>query len=673
MSKRSRTALSTLGVGSLFGLCVGSVSLGCASAPPPAPDAPIAKAPPPKAPPPDVTAVPTPSSLVFMMRVSKPAASMKVMTDWAHLPALDPAALIESGLDQAIGSKGNAALAKAVDANLPVDLVVAFDMSAGYDPMVAGSIPVKGLDDAKAALATRFEETAADDGVVHLKLKPPPGSTTQEKEPNLKRDPECELAPAAGAAPYRFICATNHDALTTLAGYLARTLPRQSFDADFHVELHAEPTKMLSAIGRASAPKMLTGLLGLNNTAEPATGELVTAMIGDFFDYVTDIDTMTMDATLDPAQGTLTMKTAYKSTTSLMAKLMVSPAEQADVVPSTFLRLPVDVDLVNFAGGADPADFQHAKDLAIAAAAEQLEKAKLGAGDARALTELIRGMTLGGKGLMAHGTGPAPDKADKNAKPGAAVDNASYWLFERDQPAEPTEKLAKAIVSALARPTLNKWWADHVTKTRKLPSAKVMPVPAGLPPGSLDVQITVYPEVAVQPAVAATPSTKPVRPPPVVTVTKPAVPEPPSVYHVLIAPDGPRNWVAFSKSEALAKNELIAVLATRPPSETLASRAGLESFKDQRMGSGGFFTVKGMLGFAEEAFKEDKHAPKLDWPRLLRALPAKGQTPIDYTSARGEPTAEDPGGVRDVRMTFPADAIRDAIRFGLAVAGPPSD
>jgi hypothetical protein len=347
-----------------------------------------------------------------------------------------------------------------------------------------------------------------------------------------------------------------------------------------------------------------------------------------------------------------------------MARMQASRTEPVDVPPSTVLRLPIDVDLVSFAGGVDPADLQHARDLAIAAATEQLDKAKLATADTRALADLVHSMSLGVKGVVAHGIGPATEKPDKL---GGVQTTASYWLVERDEAAGPSQKLARALVALLGRPTLNKWWADHVTKTRRLPSARIIAPTAGLPSGSLDVEVTTYPEIPAVPPVAPSRGKPTAKLMPAVAA-KPTTPEPPRVYHAIIVPDGTRSWVAFSTSPSLARSRLTSVVTARPAAETLAARPGLEGFKEMRMGSGGFFTVKGFLGFAQDAFAEDKHAPKLEWARLMKALPAAGATPILFTSSPGAPTTEDPGGHRDLRLTVPADAIRDAVRFGLAVS-----
>jgi hypothetical protein len=51
----------------------------------------------------------------------------------------------------------------------------------------------------------------------------------------------------------------------------------------------------------------------------------------------------------------------------------------------------------------------------------------------------------------------------------------------------------------------------------------------------------------------------------------------------------------------------------------------------------------------------------------MSRLPAKGITPIVTTAAPGEPSAQDPGGVREIHVSIPADSIRDAVWFGLQV------
>ena len=111
------------------------------------------------------------------------------------------------------------------------------------------------------------------------------------------------------------------------------------------------------------------------------------------------------------------------------------------------------------------------------------------------------------------------------------------------------------------------------------------------------------------------------------------------------------------------------VVGGGPAGSTLAGRPGLEAFKDARMGAGGFFTIGGLLALVRDGMAPDHHPPHMTWSRLFHLLQAKGVAPIVFTSSPGDPTTEEPGGMRDVRITIPADTIRDAVTLGIALDG----
>jgi len=632
-------------------------SVGCAStlppAPPPAPKV-AAPAPPP---PPDVTAVPVPHDLVVFARVSNATASLKVATDWARLPALDPSTVVQGFFEGILASKKHAVLATVVDPAQPLDLAATFGADLPPKALGAFSAALKSVDAAKSTLASTFDMSLSEGGIVRLTLRDKHKGRS-ESSADADESPACEIAPAAGAAPFRLVCGSNQDALNALGPYLTRTTPRETLPADVHVEVRAAPVGGYATLGRLQGPKLLASILGLNASSEPATLDLLTATLGDLFDYIADLDAVTFDATLDPGHAGLAMRTSFKSTTSMIAQLSTAHPDRVDVPPSVFWRLPGDVDLASFGSGVDDSEIQRPRDLVVAAVTEQLLKTKLSEADRRAVVDVVRDSFRGWRGVVAHGM----------------VDASPYWLVESDgtTPVATGEKLVRDLMAALNRPGVAKLLQAGSTATLP-PTMKSGPPLAGLPLGSLHVVVTVPDESGPK---AATPkSAKGPRGVHEISAGHGALVSSethlqPLVYHLAIVSDGPRSWLAMSKSDVAVRTALASVTSPTTRADTLGAVAearGLSGFKDSRMSSGGFLTVRLFLEIAREAMTGRRAAEGARLESVMSRLPAKGITPIVTTAAPGEPSAQDPGGVREIHVSIPADSIRDAVWFGLQV------
>jgi hypothetical protein len=622
--------------------------VGCgASALPPATPV-VASPPPPPPPPPDVTAVAAPENLIVFGRLSNLNASTKVATDWARLPDIGTGELVQGLIEGFTETKVKTHLAEVVDASLPIDYAATMEPRLGAEPDYAIALAVKSLDAAKATLGASYELSAGDNGILRFEAR---HAQTVESPTRVDEEPSkpCELAPSAGPSAYRLICASSQGALTALGPYLARTTPRQVIPADAHLEVHAQPMKSFGTMARMSGPAMISGLLGLSSATDPAATDLLTAVIGDLLDYAADLDAMTVDATLDPAHGSISFRTTYKSGTSLLARVTTAHPERADVPPAAFSRLPSSVDLAAFGSGIDDADLQRPRELLVAAAREQLKKTKLPPGDQGALVAVLEESIRGARVVMGHGV----------------EDTASYWLVESDDPTGRTAKTLHDGVAAFTRPAVAKWIDDGVPDASRLPTWKLAAPFAGLPKGSLHVELTIPP-----------PSSKPrtpvkgkhgaavaSSPPPAVPVTKPAPQALPEVVHLVVVQDGPRSWLVVSSSEAVIRAELASVTGKASASALLAP--GLAALKDTRTTAGGFFTIRSMVEIAREALKRGHAAKRVRWDDILHHLPASGTTPILVTAVPGAPTAEDPGGSYEMTLTLPAEAVRDAVWLGV--------
>lgn len=622
--------------------------LACAAQTPPPATAVAVTAPPPAPPPADVTAVPAPDNLIVVGRFSRPVASSKIATDWAHLPELDGSDFVDGLLEGFTESKPKAKLGVVVDPAAPIDYAVTLEPRIGAEPAYAMALGVRSLDAAKAALGVAYDLTPGDNGILRIEAR----RATPAEAPKGEEDAAkpCELAPSAGASAYRLVCGSSHEALTALGPYLTRTAPRQTIASDAHVEFRAQPLKGLATLGRLQGPAILNAVLGLNSATEPATTDLVASVVGDLLDYTNDLDAMTLDATLDPAEGTIAFRTTFKSATSFVARMMTAHPERVDVPPAVFSRLPGDTDLAFFGSGLDPADLQHPRDVLVAVAREQLKKTKLPDPDQHALVELVGESIHGGRALVAHGM----------------ADATSYWLCESEESGAHTEKMAKDALAAFARPAVAKWIKDTLPSKIPLPTWKLAGPIAGLPKGSVHVELTIPEPAPSKPR----PNGKKlaVAPVPKKPTSAASSPSAPRVVHLVFVPDGPRSWFAMSTSEAVIRVKVASVLGAAPAEGTLSP--SLAPFKEMRMTSGGFFTIRSLIEMAHDASEGHRAAKRVHWEEILGHLPANGTTPILVTAAPGAPTSEDPGGAYELDLMLPAEAVRDAVWLGVQLSLP---
>jgi hypothetical protein len=119
-----------------------------------------------------------------------------------------------------------------------------------------------------------------------------------------------------------------------------------------------------------------------------------------------------------------------------------------------------------------------------------------------------------------------------------------------------------------------------------------------------------------------------------------------------------------STSEAALKKALGSIAAAAKGGDSLGGHAterGLAGWKETRMSTGAFLTVRGFIDMVRGALgpKEANDAKKLD--ALIGHIPAKGMTPMLVRGAPLAPTTDDPGGIRDLSIDVPAEAIHDAV------------
>jgi hypothetical protein len=303
-----------------------------------------------------------------------------------------------------------------------------------------------------------------------------------------------------------------------------------------------------------------------------------------------------------------------------------------------------------FWSGVEEDEVRHPRQLVLAALDEQLESDKVAAGDRGALVDVVKESIRGTPGLLAHG---------KSA-------GVPYWVFEWDEAASTIQKLVRDVAAARSRPSLAQW-ATANSAQGGLPTVRILgPVP-WLPPGSLRATVSLSrapPPDPMAPPIAG--AAKPRRP------TTPVDPDA-QPYQLVVLPDGPRTWVAFSTSEPGLRSALRPIMARAAASDALGAHAterGLDPLRNARMSAGGFVTLASFVELTREASDADGTDTGPRWVALLEHLPGKGKTPIRFTSAPLVPTPDAPGGVREVRVDVPVECIRDVILFSLQAGGP---
>ncbi len=362
------------------------LACGCALRRPPAALPPPAAATVAAPAPPDLSPTPEPEGLVAFARATKPSEAIKVVGGWVQMPMPGPA---EVGSLVAGESTGNL-----IDLDQPIDFALAMH---GREPRGAISAAVRSLDEARAAFS-KYKLVPAANGAFRVeglgKPAEDPGGAPQDQDSKVDKDDDergearvCQLVPAFGPAATRLICAESLATLHELAPWLARTATRATYPADLHVELRLAPLRPLVDQMRRVLPMFAGSALGMRHTGVPAIDDAFRAAVDDVADLTSDADTIDLDAMLGEPQGTVTVTSRFRSTTSLLARLAVAHPERAEAAPAAFWKLPADADVAVFHSGVDAADFEHPRDHVADVIGAALAQGGLGDADRKAIRD----------------------------------------------------------------------------------------------------------------------------------------------------------------------------------------------------------------------------------------------------------------------------------------------
>jgi hypothetical protein len=610
-----------------------------------------------------VSAVPAPAGLIALLRVKHPASALKTALGWAHLPPMSA-----SDLNHAIAGES---IGEVIDVDEAIDVALV-NGGHGLVPAWAVSAGVRSLEAARAGLAEKLALAPGEGGAYWI--RPAAGG----EKGSLERP--CEIAPSAGASPWRLVCGASDEALGYLAPYLARTLPRQAWASDVHVELHTEPIKPFAKMMRNQAPALLESMLGLRRTQEPALAELVEALVGDMVDLVGDLGKTQVDVMLDPEGASASLHAGFESKTSLVAQLATEHPERADVPLASFWRLPDDSDTAVFSRGYDVAELAHARDLSLSALGAMLGKEGLPEAEQKALAAAVHDILTDAPLVYARGSDVVAVQkallAFQTAKEGPAKAQAArvaiepylgWWVFGFEEPPARLLRVFRGAVAAWNRPAMSKWLKSHVEGV-PAPTLRALPATA-LPKDAYHLELSIFigsDESAGSSAGKAAhgigpggPAAKAKGPPPT-----------PIELHALVVPDGARTWLVVAADEKLAIAKAKGLIGTNTSGVgTLAVRPRLEALRDGRGTGGGFTSLRGWVALSPEPDAEAPQGKAGDPLGLLASLPSQGLTPIVVSASSSPATGDDAAGALDARLQLPRAAIEDIILFVLRSGG----
>jgi hypothetical protein len=660
-----------------FGGCF-LVACGGGPAPAPAtppPPSPIAATPPPG--PVDLSAVGVPDGLLIVGRVSNPDGVVKAVGSWAHLPLPGGRELVRSITEDAV--------AEIVDLSQPIDgALVLTGMGMRAKPLAAFSVAVKSLDEAKMKLGVNHKITAGANGSFRVdgigeKKKPQStgrGRGRKNAEPADDDDDDdagsCVLAPAPTGA--RLVCG-DPGALESLVPYLTRTITREKWSSDVHLEVHPEPVREPLNQIRSSVPLLLRGVMG--NTSSPAFRELADAGIGEVVDFVNDTQKIAIDAKIADAGLDATTRIEFSKSTSLIAKMATSRPEKADVPPPSFFHLPQETDVAFFARGSDPQLFDRPKKLLANVILEGTQMVGFPESERKTVRDLVAdrlfSLFTNGPVLYAKGYDAAALEkaiaARQKVKPDdlAATDAAEVTLGEQIigwhlvQVSEPVDKVGSILkdVSGLwNRPAIAKWIKDSGASAKSLPKVRIAPSPAGvtLPKDTVHLEVTIPRDEMFD---------APAPPPPPPGAKGQAPPKPlkpvarkPIVVHLLAVSDGKNGtFLGFGLDAKLVAQKAAASLATAPEAGTLGKAAGYEALQKEKMNGAGILTLRGLLVFT--AMARSSRSPY----QALTGLPNKGATPVLLSFKSDSPSDGAKGGSATSTLRVPRAAIEDVVNL----------
>ncbi|HKO92170.1 MAG TPA: hypothetical protein VJU61_13495, partial [Polyangiaceae bacterium] len=515
----------------------------------------------------DLTPAPAPENIVLLATLRTPGVTVDTLMGWTGL-GINWRDLAQSG--------AAAQLFPVLDLEAPIDAIATLDPKSKNRPrlLFAGSI---GLTSRQGAVdAFKSLDLAVE----------PAGPGVLAVHPNAKSI--CFIAPALGKAKVRLVCGEDREAVELLSPYLTRGIPSDSTgDAALHVELRAEPAWRQygdkAALLKLGIPVLLGEVSIGNADFDAALREAAGVGVDELTDTLADLKDLRLDLRLtdSPAELALTLGMDLRSSRSWLAGAFADAESRASVAPDSFWNLPIGASEAAYQASSKPDSMRRGLEIL-----ERLAETGLGQLGASAAIRrdwplaLREALSVTGPMVSARGAVPArqlPATPDAREKLRASL---GYLLLggddEGNRYAELLERSFKLYEDTALRKGLAQRYGLSASKLPKLQSKKG---PARLPESrvyELSLPPAAFADLVGDESDRAKLGSAPL---PIVLVSCRA---------------GQRTWIAVSSFAALNEELLSGALTPSGPEATLASRAGLESLRQERANLAGFWTLAGL-------------------------------------------------------------------------------
>jgi hypothetical protein len=582
----------------------------------------------------------------------------------------------------------NETLADVIDLSQPLDAAVAVTISRhGVEPLFAFSVGVTSFDEAKARVTARYKADPVTNGglKIHGLLDSPRNGRGHraEVEDNDDDDDDREVCVLAHAAVGAKLVCGPAAAVDTLTPYLARTMARETWKSDLHVEMRPEPVRTPLSEMRGALPMLARSMTG---SSSQAVRELVDASVGEAMDIVEDAQKLTVDATIDDSGVNATSRFEFRGNKSVFARALTDTS-RAEPAPAAFWHLPGDTDTALFMRGSDPKLYDHPREILANLLTEGMDSAQVPPTEKKAVHDLVadkmlRLFTNGGTGIYAKGFDQAAlDKAlkaraavkeddfagDVAAKRAIAEQMIGWHLYQVSEPIAKVGPILKDWSGLWNRPTFAKWVTDATHSTAKeLPKMRIAPMPAGvtLPKDAVHLEVSVPMDDAQPPPVWApqppgAPRGQPPKPAP--KAQKP-VPRKPVLVHVFAVPDGSATWLALGLDGKLVATKAAQAVSTASDATSLGKTAqGVDLLKEPKINGGGLVTLRGLM--VVTAIDGGRQPSAYD---TLAALPGKGALPIVFTGKAEAPAGNAKAGTSVGQLVVSRQVIEDIVKFAFS-------
>ena len=608
----------------------------------------------------DLSAVNTPDTVFLWGRASKPARSLDMLSTWIHQPIQG-----QEPLKEMIGEK----LGNLADLDQPVDFAVY--VKPGMMPRFAIvlSVPLKGsVESIQPQLGDRYSFVKGPNGVIELAHKSKPVRRPDDDEDGDEPEDDafaelgrCALAPAFGPAAARVVCARESNVRDLLVPYLTRTVTRQSFPADIHVELRQEAFKEFLTKNRNGAGMIAQSVFGRDVELREAT----TAGITDLIDLGLDAQHGTIDINLDDKQGTGDARLTFQRKQSTLGRALVSHPEKADAPPAAFGKLPSDSAAAAFVHGFDAGDLTSAKALGAKAIENLLQKRQeLDATDRKAFADfyghfadLLTSPMVYGRGVDVVAASAALNawqskKGDATKAMNALSLVAGWDALGIEAPIAKVSAPIKELFAAINRPHVQAWMKKEQGST-PIDQFKTSAPVAGLPAGNLHFEIVDFNieedfNPPPQPSTQARPS-------------KPNVVA--SKLQLVLVPDGDRTWVLSAMDLPTLVTKAKAILAG---TDNLGKRADLEVLRTTKSNAGGFVSLRGIGMKLPIAWASRSPGWALDDDPLFgMSTSDAGMVAVPFWFAEEAPKADAASGALTLSVRVPRAEIADFLSVGV--------